>query len=226
MKDNLTLDILKQHLSDIPNVYFGTQYVPKSEDILFANVPVNGTAIGKMLRLLVKYPAATILSSNEGITLYFTEGTEPFDMLSIMAWGFSRAGIDFLHAYKTGIEEGRVSTEPFEYCFSKDAKEYLARRYVLKTADQQICTSIGFVDPDKHLASFAPRTSDEVYCEVQYSGIRLLENELTVKNCDNPTINLVRFLNVLIEYWYSASVESDDYIRQINSNIKLKDNTQ
>ena len=226
MKENLTLDVLKQLLSDIPNVYFGTQYVPKSEDIIFANVPINGTAIGKMLRLLVKYPAATILSSNEGITLYFTEGTEPFDTSGIDEWALGRVAVDILDDYKTGIEEGRVTTEPFEYCFSKNTKEYLARRYVLKTADNQTHTVVGFVDPDKHLSSFAPRTSDEVYCEFRCKGIQLLEEELTVKGCDKPTINLVRFLNVVIEYWYSASVESDDCIRQINSNIKLKDNAQ
>ena len=227
MKDNLTLDILKLAFSNIPNIHFGTQHVPESEDILFATIPVDNTAILKALNLLIEYPIATILNSSEGITLYFTEGTEPFDIPFIDSWEWCKTGTNLLRDYEVGIKEGMAFAEPFGYCFSKGAKEYLARRYVLIARNRQIYASIGFIDPDKSLSSFILRTLDEVYCEFRYKGVQLVESELTIKSYNKPIINLVRFLNAVIEYWYDASENPDVFIRQLNSKfIKLsKDET-
>lgn len=227
MKDKLTLDILKLAFADIPNIHFGTQHVPESEDILFAAIPVDNTAILKALNLLMEYPVATILNSSEGITLYFTEGTEPFDVPFIDSWEWCKTGTNLLRDYEAGIKEGMVFAEPFGYCFSKGAKEHLARRYVLIARNRQIYASIGFIDPDKSLSSFILRTLDEVYCELRYKGVQLVESELTIKGYNKPIINLVRFLNAVIEYWYDASENPDVFIRQLNSKfIKLsKDET-
>ena len=150
MKDKLTLDILKLAFSNIPDIHFGTQHVPESENILFATIPVDNTAILKALNLLIEYPVATILNSSEGITLYFTEGTEPFDIPFIDSWEWCKTGTNLLRDYEVGIKEGMVFAEPFGYCFSKGTKEHLARRYVLIARNHQIYASIGWYDASEN----------------------------------------------------------------------------